>query len=268
MMRVVVWIPLVLLTLFVCAVLAALLFHVSSAEIWQALNSRETHFAVRMSLMTSSAALLISFVLGVPSGYVLARNTFPGRAILDTLLDLPLVMTPLVAGIGLLFLFGQDWLGGSLLRLGIKVVFTPIGAIVAQTFICIPIVIRSSRAAFEGVNRRFELAGQTLGLNSVTIFFCISLPLAWQGIVTGAILAWARAMGEFGATLMVAGATRFKTATLPVSVYLNIGSGELGPALACAWILLSFGFVLLLAVKLLSRNSGAGAAFSGGAQLP
>jgi len=268
MMRAVVWIPLVLLTLFVCAVLAALLFHVSPAEIWQALNSRETQFAVRLSLMTSSAALLVSLALGVPSGYVLARITFPGRAIIDTLLDLPLVMTPLVAGIGLLFLFGQDWLGGSLMRLGIKIIFTPLGAIAAQVFICIPIVIRSSRAAFEGVNRRFEMAGQTLGLSSMAIFFQITLPLAWQGILTGAILAWARAMGEFGATLMIAGATRFKTATLPVSVYLNIGSGELGPALACAWILLSFGFVLLLAVKLLSRNSGAGAAFSGGAQLP
>lgn len=267
MMRAVVWIPLVLLTLFVCGVLAALLLHVSPAEIWQALSSRETQFAVRLSLLTSSAALLISLVLGVPSGYVLARNAFPGRAILDTLLDLPLVMTPLVAGIGLLFLFGQDWLGGSLMRLGIKVVFTPLGAIVAQTFICIPIVIRSSRAAFEGVNRRFELAGQTLGLSAASIFFRITLPLAWQGIVTGAILAWARALGEFGATLMIAGATRFKTATLPVSVYLNISSGELGLALACAWILLFFGFVLLLAVKLLSRNAGTRSADCGGARI-
>jgi len=254
MVRMLVWLPLGLVTLFVGCVLAALFFHVSFSEITDALQCRETQFALRLSLVTSSAAVILSLVMGIPSGYVLARRLFPGRMLIDTLLDLPLVMTPLVAGVGLLFLFGQEWFGGQLAALGIRLVFTPGGAIAAQTFIAVPIVIRSSRAAFESVNRRYELAGQTLGLSGQAIFFRITLPLAWQGILTGAVLAWARALGEFGATLMIAGATRFKTATLPVSVYLNISSGELGMALACVWILLFFGFVLLLAIKLLGRK--------------
>jgi len=267
MLRYIIWIPLVVVTLLVCSVLAALLFHVSPGDVWQALGSSETRFALRLSLATSVAAVALSLCLGVPSGYVLARRRFPAQALLDTLLDLPLVMTPLVAGIGILFLFGRDWLGGTLAELGVRLVFTPLGAVLAQTFIAVPIVIRSSRAAFEGVNRRFELAGQTLGLSAPEIFVRITLPLAWQGILTGAILAWARALGEFGATLMVAGATRFKTATLPVSVYLNISSGELGAAIACAWILLALGFVLLLAVKLLGRSRRTASASGGGGML-
>jgi molybdate transport system permease protein len=267
MMRLWKWIPLVVLTCSVCSVLAALLLHVSLDDVWQALGSSETRFALRLSMLTSSAALLLSLALGVPSGYVLARSSFPGQALIDTLLDLPLVMTPLVAGVGLLILFGQDWLGGSLGAIGLRLIFTPAGAVAAQTFIAVPIVVRSSRAAFEGVNRRYELAARTLGLGEPSIFFRITLPLARQGILTGAVLAWARALGEFGATLMIAGATRFKTATLPVSVYLNIGSGDLGAALACAWILLALGFVLLLAVKFLGRPGTTGAAVHGGVPL-
>ncbi len=267
MKRLLLYIPLSILMLFVCGVLAALLFHVSPGDVWHSLLSPETRFALRLSMLTSSAALLLSLALGVPSGYALARSSFPGQAIIDTLLDLPLVMTPLVAGIGLLILFGQDWLGGSLSALGLRLIFTPAGAIAAQTFIAVPIVVRSSRAAFEGVNRRYEMAARTLGLGEPSIFVRITLPLARQGILTGAVLAWARALGEFGATLMIAGATRFKTATLPVSVYLNIGSGDLSAALACAWILLLLGFVLLLAVKLLGRHDGAMSAARGGVQI-
>lgn len=268
MLRWIVWIPLVCVTLFVCGVLAALLLHVSPGDVWRALGSSETRFALRLSLVTSVSAVMLSLFLGVPTGYVLARRRFPAQAVIDTLLDLPLVMTPLVAGIGILFLFGRDWLGGTLAGLGLRLVFTPLGAVLAQTFIAVPIVIRSSRAAFEGVNRRFELAGQTLGLPAPVIFARITLPLAWQGILTGTILAWARALGEFGATLMVAGATRFKTATLPVSVYLNIGSGELGAAIACAWILLALGFVLLLAIKLLGLSARMAPAKNIGGMLP
>ena len=119
----------------------------------------------------------------------------------------------------------------------------------AQTFVACPIVMRSSRAAFERVGHRYEWAAATLGLRPSQVFFQISLPLARQGILAGTVLAWTRAMGEFGATLMVAGAIRFKTETLPISVYLNISSGELGTALSCAWVLMATGFALLLALR-------------------
>jgi molybdate transport system permease protein len=241
--------PLVVLSLFTAGVLSALFFRLSPGEIFAALGSQETRFALRLSLLTSIASIFLALVLGVPTAYVLARTDFPGKAILDTFLDLPLVITPLIAGVGLLFLFGQNMLGALLGDWGIHVLFTPWGAVLAQTFVACPIVMRSSRAAFERVGPRYEWAAATLGLRPSQVFFRISLPLARQGILAGMVLGWTRAMGEFGATLMVAGAIRFKTETLPIAVYLNISSGELGTALSCAWILTATGFVLLLALR-------------------
>lgn len=245
------WFPLIVLFLFTAGVLAALFFRLPPAEIITALGSKETHFALRLSLITSVVSTLLSLILGVPTGYVLARTDFPGKAILDTFLDIPLVITPLIAGVGLLFLFGQNMLGGLLEQWGITILFTPWGAVLAQTFVACPIIMRSSRAAFERVGPRYEWAAATLGLRPAQVFFRISLPLARHGILAGTILGWTRAMGEFGATLMVAGAIRFKTQTLPTAIYLNISSGELSTALSCAWVLIASGFVLLLVLRLM-----------------
>jgi len=246
--------PLVVLSLFTAGVLSALFFRLSCGEIFAALGSEETRFALRLSLLTSIASIFLSLVLGVPAAYVLARSDFSGKAILDTFLDLPLVITPLIAGVGLLFLFGQNMLGARLGEWGIHILFTPWGAVLAQTFVAAPIVMRSSRAAFERVGLRYEWAAATLGLRPSQVFFQISLPLARQGIMAGTVLGWTRAMGEFGATLMVAGAIRFKTETLPIAVYLNISSGELGTALSCAWVLMATGFVLLLALRWIGQG--------------
>jgi len=241
--------PLLVLCLFTAAVLSALFFQLSPGEIVRALASEETRFALWLSLVTSITSILLALILGVPTGYLLARTAFPGKQILDTFLDLPLVIPPLVAGVGLLFLFGQDMLGGGLEKWGIHILFTPWGAILAQSFVACPIVMRTSRAAFERSGYRYEWAAATLGLRPYQVFFQISLPLARQGILAGTILGWTRAMGEFGATLMVAGAIRFKTETLPTAVYLNISSGELGTALSCAWVLMATGFVFLLTLR-------------------
>ena len=243
------FIPLILLVLLVGGVLFALLFRLPLTDLWQAINSRETLFALRLSLFSSITAAILALALGVPSGYLLARKRFFGKTLVDSLLDIPLVMPPLVAGVGLLLLLGQTFWGRHLAAWGIRVVFSPMGAVVAQTFIAAPIVIRSSKAAFEAVSPRFEQAAQTLGLRPFQLFLRITLPLARQGILSGTVLAWARAMGEFGATLMVAGATRMRTETLPIAVYLNISSGELGTALACAWMLMGSGFILLVILK-------------------
>jgi molybdate transport system permease protein len=247
------WFPVAVLFVFTAGVLAALFFRLSPAEIFAALGSKETHFALRLSLMTSVVSTLFSLILGVPTGYVLARTEFPGKAVLDTFLDIPLVITPLIAGVGLLFLFGQSMLGGLLGQWGITILFTPWGAVLAQTFVACPIVMRSSRAAFERTGPRYEWAAATLGLRPWQVFFRISLPLARQGILAGTILGWTRAMGEFGATLMVAGAIRFKTETLPTAIYLNISSGEPGTALSCAWVLMATGFFLLLALRFIGQ---------------
>lgn len=241
--------PLGILVLLTGGVLAGLVIQLPLFQILATLASEEIRFALSLTLMTSAMATAIAFLLGVPAGYYLARQSFKGKIIIDTLIDLPMTMTPLVAGVGLLFLLGNDAIRHILDRLEIELLFTPWGAVLAQVLIVAPVMTRTSRAAFAALDSRYEMAAQTLGLAPWQVFLRISLPMARPVILSGIVLCWARAVGEFGATLMVAGATRFKTETLPIAVYLNISSGELGIALVCAWLLIMTGFVVLLAMR-------------------
>jgi molybdate transport system permease protein len=234
---------------FIVAALLSVLLKVPPAVLWSTLCAAETLFALRLTFLTSVAATLIAALFGVPSGYLLARKTFAGKAIVDTLIDLPLTIPPLVAGVGLLFLLGSDWVARGMASIGLQLLFTPAGAVLAQTFIATPIMTRTANAAFTAVDHRLEQAAQTLGLAPLALFWKVSLPLARPMLVSGLTLTWARAAGEFGATLMVAGATRLKTETLPIAVYLNLASGELNIALACAWLLMMTGFAALLLLK-------------------
>ena len=248
-MRYVCLLPTGLLVLLIAGVLAGLLFQLPFSQTMATLATSEILFALRLTLLTSGVATIIAFFLGVPSGYFLARQTFKGKVLVDTLIDLPMTMTPLVAGVGLLFLLGNDTVRQGLDILGIELLFSPWGAVLAQVLIAAPIVTRTSRAAFSALDGRYEQAAQTLGLKPYQVFLRISLPMARPVILSGVVLCWARAVGEFGATLMVAGATRFKTETLPIAVYLNISSGELGIALVCAWLLIVTGFTVLLVMR-------------------
>ena len=247
-------IPLIFFTLIVLGVLVALVTQVSPAQLWASICHPETLFALRFSLTTACGAMAVAILIGVSAAYFMARRDFPGKGVLETLLDLPLVMPPLVTGVGLLFLFGQQLLGMPLAELGINIVLTPLGAVVAQAFIAIPIVMRSSQAAFASVDRGYEEVAATLGLSPFEVFLKINIPLAGRSLISGIILAWARTMGEFGGTLMVAGATRFRTETLPIAIYLNISSGELGIAVSCALVLLCAAFILLFVTRMINRD--------------
>lgn len=241
--------PTILLLLLILGVLVGLFLHLPFSGILTVLASEETCFALRLTLLTSAGATAIAVLLGVPAGHFLARQTFRGKILVDTLIDLPMTMPPLVAGVGLLFLLGNDAVRHSLDRLGIELMFTPMGAVFAQVLIIAPIMTRTSRSAFAAIDTRFEQAARTLGLKPGQVFLRVSLPMARPVLLGGVVLCWARAVGEFGATLMVAGATRFKTETLPIAVYLNISSGELGMALVCAWLLIFTGFIVLLVMR-------------------
>lgn len=241
--------PTGILVLLIVGVLAGLFVHLPLSSIHSILSSEEITFALRMTLFTSGAATFMAVLLGVPAGYFLARQQFKGKIVVDTLIDLPMTMTPLVAGVGLLFLLGSDVVRQPLDRLGIQFLFTPLGAILAQVLIVAPIMTRTAREAFTTIDTRYEQAGQTLGLKPNQVFLRISLPMVRSELLSGVVLCWARAVGEFGATLMVAGATRFRTETLPIAVFLNISSGELGIALICAWLLIMTGFMVLLVLR-------------------
>lgn len=247
-------IPLFFFIAAVAGVLLALVTQVSPSELKEAVFHAETFYALKFSLGTSCCAMLIALAVGVSSAYFMARREFAGKGVIETILDLPLVMPPLIVGVGLLFLLGKDMLGAHLAKLGINFIFNPSGAVIAQAFIATPIVMRSAQAAFSSIDRGYEETAATLGLTPFEIFIRINLPLVKRSMFSAIIMAWARTMGEFGGTLMVAGATRFHTETLPIAVYLNISSGELGIAVSCALVLLCTAFVLLLAARIINRG--------------
>ncbi|HMV71741.1 MAG TPA: molybdate ABC transporter permease subunit [Pseudomonadales bacterium] len=204
-----------------------------------------------LSLKVAGWATLIDLLLGVAVGFVLARARFAGRDLLDSLLTLPMVMPPTVLGYYLLVLVGRrGWLGGWLHEhLGIDLVFTWQGAVIAAAVVAFPLVFKPARAAFEAVDGQLEQAARVLGVSETAVFFRVTLPLAWRGILAGVLLAFARGLGEFGATLMVAGSIPGRTQTLSIAVYEAVQAGDDATAnalvaitsLVCVLVLLGAG---------------------------
>ncbi|MCE3263637.1 MAG: modB [Pseudoduganella sp.] len=184
--------------------------------------------ALGLSLKVALWATAIDLVLGVGFGYLLARGRFPGREVLDALLTLPMVLPPTVLGYYLLVLIGRNgplghWLQQSF---GINLIFTWQGAVIAAAVVAFPLVLKGARSAFEAVDVQLEQAARVLGVPPLGVFLRVSLPLAWRGVLAGALLAFARSMGEFGATLMVAGSIPGKTQTLSIAVYEAVQAGQ------------------------------------------
>jgi len=207
--------------------------------------------ALSLTLKVAGWATALNLVFGVAIGFLLARKRFPGRDLLDALLTLPLVMPPTVLGYYLLVLLGRHGpIGGWLQEnFGINLIFTWQGAVIAATIVAFPLVFKSARAAFEAVDPQFEQAARVLRISEVAVFFRVTLPLAWRGILAGVLLAFARATGEFGATLMVAGSIPGKTQTLSVAVYEAVQAGQdnvanflvLVTSVTCITVLLAAG---------------------------
>ncbi len=181
-----------------------------------------------LTLRIASLATLFAFLAGVIVAFILSHGKFRGRDILDAVLALPLVLPPTVLGYYLIVLLGRNgWLGHWLYEtFGISLIFTWQGGVVACSIVCLPMIFKSARAAFEEVDPNYEHAARTLGLSELEIFFRVSFPLAWRGILAGTMLAFARAMGEFGATLMIAGNLPGKTQTLSMAVYDAVQAGN------------------------------------------
>ena len=207
--------------------------------------------ALWLSLQVATWATLACLVLGTGVGYALARWRFPGRDLVDTLLTLPMVMPPTVLGYYLLVLLGRKgWVGGWLhATFGINLIFTLTGAVIAATVVAFPLVFKPARAAFEAVDPQLEDAARVLGVSEAGVFWRVTLPLAWRGILAGVLLGFARALGEFGATLMVAGSIPGKTQTLSIAVYEAVQAGQddvanllvLITSVVCVAVLLAVG---------------------------
>lgn len=184
--------------------------------------------ALALSLKVAGWATAITAILSIGVGFLLARARFVGRDLLDTLLTLPMVLPPTVLGYYLLVLLGRRSLFGAWLlnQFGLNLIFTWQGAVIAASVVAFPLVFKPARAAFESVDGQLEQAARVLGTPEVAIFFRVTLPLAWRGILAGVLLGFARALGEFGATLMVAGSIPGKTQTLSVAVYEAVQAGQ------------------------------------------
>ncbi len=204
--------------------------------------------ALQLSLMTTLISVLLMTVLGTPLAYWLARGHVPGRSVIETLLDLPIVLPPAVAGLALLMTFGRRGVFGSALALlGISLPFTTIAVVMAQVFVAAPFFIRSAQTGFASVPREIEEGASDLGANSWGVFRHVTFPLAAPALLSGVILSGARALGEFGATILFAGNFAGRTQTMPLAIYQAMES-DLGAALALATVLvfISFGFLVIL----------------------
>jgi molybdate transport system permease protein len=184
--------------------------------------------ALRLSLKVACWATAIDLVLGLALGYLLARRRFVGRELLDALLTLPMVMPPTVLGYYLLVVIGRHGVVGQWLQqtFGINLIFTWQAAVIAAAVVAFPLVLKGARAAFESVDTQLEQAARVLGVSRFGVFLRVTLPLAWRGVLGGTLLAFARSMGEFGATLMVAGSIPGKTQTLSIAVYEAVQAGQ------------------------------------------
>jgi len=209
-----------------------------------------------LTLKVAVCATVIACALGIGAGYGLARTRMPGRDTADALLILPLVLPPTVLGYYLLVAFGRSsafgaWLEGTL---GVHLVFTWEGAALAAAIVAFPLVFKASRAAFEAVDPTLEKAGRALGYNGWTVFARVTLPLAWRGVIAGAMLAFARAMGEFGATLMIAGNIPGRTQTVSIAIYEAVNAGDDTLAGALVVIVSLVCVSLLIAANLFARR--------------
>jgi molybdate transport system permease protein len=242
------------LLLLVLAPLVALVLRVVPSQLLADLADPAVVQATWLSLTTSALTSLITVVGGTPVAYLLARRSFPGRAILDTLIDLPMVLPPAVAGIALLVAFGRRGLFGQYLgAAGIDIAFTEVAVVLAQTFVAAPLYVKAAVAGFASVDRELEQVAGLDGASPAQVFRLITLPLAGTALLGGLVMTWARALGEFGATIIFAGNFPGRTQTMPLAIYIGFEI-RLDVALTLAAILLATSFGVLFVVKGILRQ--------------
>ncbi|GAB7071214.1 molybdate ABC transporter permease subunit [Mycobacterium hodleri] len=251
-----IYLPATIGALFVIVPLVAILLKIDWAHFFPLITSESSRAALVLSLKTAAASTVVCVALGVPMALVLARARFPGQSILRALVLLPLVLPPVVGGIALLYTFGrQGLLGQQLEVLGIRIAFSTAAVVLAQSFVSLPFLVVSLEGALRSAGDKYESIAVTLGARPTTVLRRVTLPLVVPGLVSGAVLAFARALGEFGATLTFAGSLQGVTRTLPLEIYLQ---RETDPDAAVALSLLLIVVAALIVVASASRRlSGA-----------
>ncbi len=239
------------MALFLISPSLLLILYLLRTPLWEEVGSTLVRQAFHLTLQTSLVTALAALVMGTPLAYLLARRRFPGKSLVEGLVELPIVVPPIAAGVLLLLAFGrQGALGPLLERMGITLPFTPAGVVVAQLFISVPFYIRGARLGFMMVPKELEEAAAVDGASSIHIWRHVTLPIAFPGMSSGLILCWARAVGEFGATYLFAGNMPGRTQTMPLAI-LSAMETDLSAALLMTGVLMGFALVTLIGAWLL-----------------
>jgi molybdate transport system permease protein len=245
--------PLTLLTGYFLILVSSQAAFFSTADFLEQLGQQDIRSAITLSLIAATASTFSAVILAIPTAYALARIDFPGKRLLDTFIDLPMVLTPIALGTLILMAWNTAF-GRLLSQVGLTLPFTLAGVILAQFTVIVAISVRMLKASFEQVDRRQEHVARLLGCTAFGSFLQVTLPLAKRGILAAVILTWARAIGEFGATVMVAGTARGQTATLPSSIYLAMSMADLPKAVTLVVILIGISLLVLFGIRVVTET--------------
>jgi molybdate transport system permease protein len=244
-----------LLSGFIAVPILSLVVWTVNEKAWSAMASPVAREALSLSMRTTAATMAILVVVGTPAAYVLARGSFRGSRVLNTLVELPIVLPPSAAGIALLLAFGRFGLLGEYLNaFGITLSFTTVAVVMAEVFVAAPFYLRQAATGFAGVDRTIEEAALVDGADRTAVFLKVTGPLAFPALVAGVVTAWARALGEFGATIIFAGNFRGITQTIPLAIYSEFQS-NIDAAVALSVLVLGFAFAVILSVRYLTRRA-------------
>jgi len=243
------------LALFILVVIFAGSIFSNPSTLASAFLSDEVQFAIALTLVTATVATALALIVCIPAAYVLSRARFPGKDIVDALINIPIALPPVALGTALLIFF-TNTPPGLLIDNSVKFVFETPGIVLAQFSVISVLAVRLMKPVFDGIDPRYEKVARTLGHSELGSFVRVTLPLAKDGVFGAAVLAWARAMGEFGATVTLAGATRFKTETLPIAMFLNLSVANLENAMAIILILLGLTVSVLLVSRKIAYRGG------------
>ena len=248
--------PSSILLAFFALPLISLIYRSIAPDFFANALSKQAFQALKLSLVTSSISALVAVLLGTPLAYLLARWKFRFKALLELILDLPIVLPPSVAGLALLIAFGRRGLIGTFLNdIGLSIPFTTTAVIMAQLFVAGPLFVRSARIGFAHVDKQLEESAYVEGANQWQLFYEVMIPIAIRALASGAILTWTRALGEFGATILFAGNLEGVTQTMPIAIYIGF-ERNLGVAMALSVVLILVSVILLMITKQLDKEEG------------
>ena len=233
---------------FIIALIAGDMFYMQMSKFIEIFKNRDILFAMKLSLITSTLSVILSLLFAVPIGYVLSRYQFAGKLLVDTIIDILIVLPPLVIGVSLLIFFRTP-LGQAIEASGLHFVYTPLGIVLAQFIVASAFGVRAIKAAFDTIDKRLEDVARTLGFSKFKAFFKVTLPMARNGIIAGGVITWARAIGIFGPIMVFVGTTRLKTEVLPTSIYLELSIGRIEEALAISMVMIIFSVITIALFK-------------------